>query len=92
VKSIVLITLVVTLGGALAACNFNPAMSHIIGENESRCNAGDGIGCLHLAMLYEKGAMGVQPDKKRAAEYYKKACDAHEDAGCLFLAQLQKGG
>jgi TPR repeat protein len=41
-------------------------------------------------LVYARGK-GVAPDRKRAAERYKKACDAGSAQGCAGLRELEAG-
>lgn len=45
-------------------------------------------GCVNLGVMYAHGK-GIPQDKKKAAEYFKLACDKGEQVGCNNLAILQ---
>jgi Sel1 repeat len=46
-----------------------------------QCDGKVGAACARLAAMLENG-FGVPVDKKRAADYYKRACDAGHQASC----------
>lgn len=51
------------------------------------CDKGDGKGCFLVGMLHDGGKNGkLITDKSIAGEYYMKACNYGEDAGCFQLA------
>ncbi|MBN1611452.1 MAG: hypothetical protein JW940_32765 [Polyangiaceae bacterium] len=68
-------------------------------ELEDLCNGGEAGGCNYLGLHYAQQArharnLGQQdPDAERkAAQYYQKACDGDDSAGCHNLANLYWNG
>ena len=63
-------------------------------KHKSGCDSGDTFACVNVGFDYQKG-LGVPKDETTAADYYKKACDAHTRdgaEGCADLAWLYEMG
>lgn len=53
------------------------------------CEANNGLSCAVLGVYYQKGD-GVNQNKLKAADLYKKACDLGVDNGCQNLQWLNQ--
>jgi uncharacterized protein len=59
---------------------------------DAACKQGIWGGCNNAGLIVEKGADDTQVDLKRAFEFYKKGCDAHNPVSCNLLANLYRRG
>ncbi len=93
-----------SLTGAAAAAPATDAleqdMARAAHAYREGCERQDPIACYYLALTYASGegvkqdytkGRGVAPDLRRAAERYKKACDAGSEQGCAGLRELEAG-
>jgi TPR repeat protein len=58
---------------------------------EGACLDKQAASCVSLGSLYD-GGFGIARDRKKAAGYYKTACDLADKAGCARLAVLEAQG
>ncbi|RYZ42298.1 MAG: sel1 repeat family protein [Myxococcaceae bacterium] len=58
------------------------------GGFQAACDEGVATACVLLGGVYEEGT-SVREDKARAADLYRRACDAGEPLGCTSLRELQ---
>ena len=58
---------------------------------EAACADKQATSCVSLGSLYD-GGFGIARDRKRAAGYYKTACDLADQPGCARLAVLEAQG
>lgn len=52
---------------------------------DQACGLGHGTGCFNAGILLYSERGAKPGDNERAAQYFGRACDAHEAAGCLRL-------
>ena len=55
------------------------------------CNESEAESCFSLGMMYYRGD-GVRKDHFKAIEYFRKACDLSNEAGCKNYATLKNQG
>lgn len=58
---------------------------------EAACADRQSTSCVSLGSLYD-GGFGIARDRRRAASYYKTACDLADRPGCARLAVLEAQG
>lgn len=58
---------------------------------EAACGDKQSASCVSLGSLYD-GGFGIARDRKKAAGYYKTACDLGDKPGCARLAVLEAQG
>ena len=58
---------------------------------ETSCAEKQTASCVSLGSLYE-GGFGVTRDRRKAAGFYKNACDLKDQAGCARYAFLEAVG
>ncbi len=57
-------------------------------QYQKLCAQGRGVACYNLGTLYNEGT-DVAQNKVRAADFFKKACDAGDLAGCVKIGDLE---
>ena len=67
------------------------ARSEAIGYSEAGCEAGAGLGCVNLGLMYRKGD-GLPKDVQKATELFRKACQLELGAGCRLLGEAYSSG
>ena len=58
---------------------------------EAACADKQSTSCVSLGSLYD-GGFGIARDRKKAASYYRSACDLGDKPGCARLAVLEAQG
>lgn len=79
---------------AIADCFANrndAACSRAVPALETSCADRQTASCVSLGSLYE-GGFGVTRDRRKAAGFYKNACDLKDQAGCARYAFLEAVG
>lgn len=79
---------------AIADCFANrndAACSRAVPALEASCAEKQTTSCVSLGSLYE-GGFGVTRDRRKAASFYKSACDLSDKAGCARHAFLEAMG
>lgn len=79
---------------AIADCFANrndAACSRAVPSLEASCAEKQTTSCVSLGSLYE-GGFGVTRDRRKAASFYKTACDLSDKAGCARYAFLEAMG
>lgn len=70
-----------------AVVNPSSNWSSVLDQNIKACDNGDVNKCLNLANTYYFGN-GVEPNREKAKELYKKACDKGNAEGCNAYSNL----
>lgn len=73
------------LAGESSACHTAFARS------EARCQVGDTLACVRLAVLYERG-YGVRKSTERALELFERACQANNGDACNNVGYYHEKG
>ena len=67
------------------------ACARAVPSLEAACVDKQSTSCVSLGSLYD-GGFGIPRDRKKAASYYKNACDLGDKPGCARLAVLEAQG
>lgn len=73
--------------GRAATVTLPSNWSSVLEQNTRACDNGDANKCLTLANTYYYGN-GVEPNREKAKEFYKKACDRGNTDGCSAFTNL----
>lgn len=68
------------------------AKLYSLGCESDGCVPGDPIACSNLAVFYRRGRGGLDPDTRRSAELFRRACDRGQGVACGELGAMTSNG
>lgn len=80
------------LRGDRALASHLPTVAAALARAERSCDAGEALACRRAGEQASQGAGGRASNATRAAGFFRRGCDLHDDASCTELAdQLASG-